>query len=190
MPERTQEHQTDTTPPKTTTLQPDSHTTPMDSPATEQIAENLTSPPDPPNNFTPTPMDSSISLKRSHTTDSDSDNPAHKPIPRRPRMAPKPNITVTRNKASPPYWKQLMAYKNTLTTSDSKMFKLLLFLLFITMCRLASVNTQGGNPTPRQYALRTLHNLTSQFALTDIWRLRKPHKSEFTWTGRDTRTHL
>ena len=101
MPEKTQEHQTDTTPPKTTTLQPDSHTTPMDSPATEQIAENLTSPPDPPNNFTPTPMDSSISLKRSHTTDSDSDNPAHKPIPRRPRMAPKPNITVTRNKASP-----------------------------------------------------------------------------------------
>ena len=224
-----------------------------------------------------------------------------------------------------------MAYKNTLTTSDSKMFKLLLFLLFITMCRLASVNTQGlrsldrrqaafrffqrhkydliflqethwtgdllstikrdwngdifcnhgtdssrgvailvsphfnytlintsqdssgrvlavtikfndhhlhlvnlyapnsdsarrkffstlepylsttynniiggdfnsienpaldkqgGNPTPRQYALRTLHNLTSQFALTDIWRLRNPHKSEFTWTGRDTRTHL
>ena len=56
MPEETQEHQTDTTPPKTTTLQPDSHTTPMDSPATEQIAENLTSPPDPPNNFTPTPM--------------------------------------------------------------------------------------------------------------------------------------
>ena len=221
-----------------------------------------------------------------------------------------------------------MAYKNTLTTSNSKMFKLLLLLLFITMCRLASVNTQGlrsvdrrqaafrffqrhkydliflqethwtgdllstikrdwngdifcnngtdssrgvailisphfnytlintsqdssgrvlavtikfddhhlhlvnlyapnsdserrrffstlepylsttynniiggdfncienpaldkrGNPTPRQSALRTLHNLTSQFALTDIWRQRNPHKREFTWTGRDTRT--
>ena len=299
----------------------------MDSPSTEQTDENLISPPDPPHIITPTPMDSSISLKRSHTTDSDSDNPAHKPIPRRPRMAPKPNITVTRNKASPPYWKQVMAYKNTLTASNSKMFKLVLFLLFITMCRLASVNTQGlrsvdrrqaafrffqrhkydliflqethwtgdllstikrdwngdifcnngtdssrgvailvsphfnytlintsqhssgrvlavttkfddhhlhlvnlyapnsdserrkffstlepylsrtyndiiggdfncienpaldkqgGNPTPRQYALRTLHNLTSQFALTDIWRLRNPHKREFTWTGRDT----
>ena len=53
-----------------------------------------------------------------------------------------------------------------------------------------ALDKQGGNPTPRQYALRTLHNLTSQFALTDIWRLRNPHKSEFTWTGRDTRTHL
>ena len=102
-PEQTQEHQTDTTPPETpTNLQPDSNTTPMDSPSTEQTDENLISPPDPPHILTPTPMDSSISLKRSHTTDSDSDNPAHKPIPRRPRMAPKPNITVTRNKASPP----------------------------------------------------------------------------------------
>ena len=42
MPEKTQEHQTDTTPPKTTTLQPDSHTTPMDSPATEQITAGPT----------------------------------------------------------------------------------------------------------------------------------------------------
>lgn len=102
-PEKTQEHHTDSTPPETTTnLQPDSNTTPMDSPSTEQNAENLISPPDPPNTLTPTPMDSSISLKRSHITDSDSDNPAHTPIPRRPRMAPKPNIPVTRNKASPP----------------------------------------------------------------------------------------
>ena len=102
-PEKTQEHQTDSIPPETTTnLQPDSDTTPMDSPSTEQTDENLVSPPDPPHIITPTPMDSSISLKRSHTTDSDSDNPAHKPIPRRPRMAPKPNITVTRNKAFPP----------------------------------------------------------------------------------------
>lgn len=45
-----------------------------------------------------------------------------------------------------------MAYKNTLTTSDSKMFKLLLFLLFITMCRLASVNTQGLRSVDRQQA--------------------------------------
>ena len=102
-PEKTQDHQTDTTPPETTTnLQPDTNSTPMDSPSTEQIAENLISPPDPPNISTPTPMDSSISLKRSHITDSDSDNPAHNPLPRRPRMAPKPNIPVTRNKASPP----------------------------------------------------------------------------------------
>lgn len=102
-PEETQDHETDTTPPETTTnLQPDSNTTPMDSPSTEQTSENLISPPDPPNISTPTPMESSISLKRSHTTDSDSDNPAQKPILRRPRMAPKPNIPVTRNKASPP----------------------------------------------------------------------------------------
>ena len=73
----------------------------MDSTPPEQHAEN--SPPlAPPSTSAPNPMESSTSLKRSHITDSDSDNSAEKPLPRRPGMAPKPNITGNRNKASPP----------------------------------------------------------------------------------------
>ena len=50
------------------------------------------------------------------------------------------------------------------------------------------LDKQGGNSAPRQNSLRILHLLTSQFNLTDIWRLRNPYKRAFTWTGRDTRT--
>ena len=51
-----------------------------------------------------------------------------------------------------------------------------------------ALDKQGGNPAPRQYALKILHNVMSQFDLTNIWRLRNPRKREFTWTGRDSRT--
>ena len=46
---------------------------------------------------------------------------------------------------------------------------------------------QGGNVTSRQYALRVLHNLTSQFDLVDIWRQRNPNKRGLSRTGRDPR---
>ena len=74
----------------------------MDSTPPEQHAENSTPPLAPPSTSAPTPMESSTSLKRSHITDSDSDNSAQKPLPRHPRMAPKANITGIRNKACPP----------------------------------------------------------------------------------------
>lgn len=50
-----------------------------------------------------------------------------------------------------------------------------------------TLDKQGGNVTSRQYALRVLHNLTSQFDLVDIWRQRNPNKRGFTRTGRDPR---
>ena len=50
-----------------------------------------------------------------------------------------------------------------------------------------TLDKQGGNATPRQYALRVLHNLSSQFNLVDIWRQCNPHKRAFTRTGRDPR---
>ena len=47
------------------------------------------------------------------------------------------------------------------------------------------LDKQGGNLTSRQYALRPLHTLTSQFDLVDIWRQRNPNKRGFTLTRRD-----
>ena len=44
-----------------------------------------------------------------------------------------------------------------------------------------------GNLTSRQYALRPLHTLTSQFDLVDIWRQHNPNKRGFTLTRRDPR---
>lgn len=44
------------------------------------------------------------------------------------------------------------------------------------------LDKQGGNLTSRQYALRPLHTLTSQFDLVDIWRQRNPKKRGFTLT--------
>ena len=96
-------------------------------------------------------MESSTSLKRSHITDSDSHNSTQKPLLRRPWMAPKPNITGTRNKASPPLEPSNGLYKHS-APPGSKMFNLLLFLLFITMCRLASVNAQGLRSLDRRQA--------------------------------------
>ena len=101
-PEQTQDNPTDTNPPQeTSTPQPDPETTPMDNTPTEHHTDIPPTPLDLPNTSTPTPMDSSTSLKRTHLTDSDSDNSAKKPLPRRPRMAPKPIITGTRKKAPP-----------------------------------------------------------------------------------------
>ena len=50
-----------------------------------------------------------------------------------------------------------------------------------------TLDKQGGNVSSTQYALRVLHNLTSQFDLVDIWRQRNPNKRGFTRTGRDPR---
>ena len=50
-----------------------------------------------------------------------------------------------------------------------------------------TLDKQGGNVSSRQYALRVLHNLTSQFDLVDIWQQRNPNKRGFTRTGRDPR---
>ena len=50
-----------------------------------------------------------------------------------------------------------------------------------------TLDKQEGNVTSRQYALRVLHNLTSQFDLVDIWRQRNPNKRAFTRTSHDSR---
>ena len=73
----------------------------MDTPTTSEPQENASNsaipPPSPPGPEN-TPMDASISLKRPHVSDSDSDTAKQKQQPRRPRLHPKPNIPTPRNK--------------------------------------------------------------------------------------------
>ena len=50
-----------------------------------------------------------------------------------------------------------------------------------------NLDKQGGSASSRQYALRVLNTLTSEYDLIDIWRQRNPNKRAFTRTGRDPR---
>ena len=47
----------------------------------------------------------------------------------------------------------------------------------------------GGNPEPRQSAVKILHTVVTQYDLIDIWRDKNPHKHDYTWTGRNTRNN-